>query len=79
MPRLEFLLSGYLSMAESVAHLKAELLLLTSRIYVNQITQTEEQTQAAPVAIQKSLRSVSPKQVESDGDDLDDELVEISK
>lgn len=66
-------------MAESVAHLKAELLLLTSRIYVNQITQTEEQTQAAPVAIQSSLRSVSPKQVESDGDDLDDELVEISK
>ena len=66
-------------MAESVAHLKAELLLLTSRIYVNQITQTEEQTQAAPVAIQNSLRSVSPKQVESDGDDLDDELVEISK
>ncbi|CAG5088596.1 Oidioi.mRNA.OKI2018_I69.PAR.g11895.t1.cds [Oikopleura dioica] len=70
---------GYLSMAESVAHLKAELLLLTSRIYVNQITQTEEQTQTAAVAIQKSMRSVSPKQVESDGDDLDDELVEIMK
>ena len=63
-------------MAETVAHLKAELLSLTSRIYVNQITQTEEEARAAPV----STRRVSPRhQVESDEDDLEDELVQISK
>jgi len=62
-------------MAETVAHLKTELLSLTSRIYVNQITQTEEETRAAPVA----TRRVSPHQVESDEDDLEDELVQISK
>ncbi|CBY08745.1 unnamed protein product [Oikopleura dioica] len=66
---------GYLSMAETVAHLKAELLSLTSRIYVNQITQTEGETRAAPVA----TRRVSPHQVESDEDDLEDELVQIMK
>ena len=62
-------------MAETVAHLKAELLRLTSRIYVNQITQTEEAL-AAPVA---TRRVSPPHQVESDEDDLEDELVQISK
>ena len=63
-------------MAETVAHLKAELLSLTSRIYVNQITQTEEEARVAPVA---TRRVSPPHQVESDEDDLEDELVQISK